>query len=100
MAPQNEETKEVPSHGIDALMREIGYLSHHLDVDTKDYYLPQMRQRGYMLCVECSWFSETRPASKGEEGEEEAEIELVKHSLVCCQSRAGRMGKDEGSTQA
>jgi len=50
MAPQNEETKEVPSHGIDALMREIEYLSHHLDVDTKDYYHPQTRQRGYMLC--------------------------------------------------
>jgi hypothetical protein len=100
MAPQNEETKKVPSHSIDALMREIGYLSHHLDVDMKDYCLPQMRQRGYMLCVECSWFSETHPASKGEEGEEEAEIELVKHSQVCSQSQAGRMAKDDGSSQA
>jgi site-specific DNA-cytosine methylase len=80
MAPQNEETKEVPSRGIDALMHEIEYLSHYLDVDTKDYYLPQTRQRGYMLCVKRSWFGETYPASKGEKRAEEAEIEVVEQT--------------------
>ncbi|KAI5294006.1 hypothetical protein KEM52_004868 [Ascosphaera acerosa] len=29
----------------------IGYTAFHTKVDTKNYYLPQTRERGYMICV-------------------------------------------------
>ena len=30
----------------------IGYTSHYIQVDSKDYYIPHTRQRGYMICIE------------------------------------------------
>jgi site-specific DNA-cytosine methylase len=33
-------------------MAEIGYAAEFLITDTKNYYLPQTRQRGYMICVD------------------------------------------------
>ncbi|KAK2762854.1 hypothetical protein FQN54_001029 [Arachnomyces sp. PD_36] len=30
----------------------IGYCATHVKVDTKNYYLPQTRERGYMFCVD------------------------------------------------
>lgn len=56
-APWNDEAERTkkpdsPRTGLDALMGEIGYASKSILVDTKDYYLPQTRQRGYMVCVD------------------------------------------------
>ncbi|KAL8935575.1 MAG: hypothetical protein Q9211_004630 [Gyalolechia sp. 1 TL-2023] len=33
---------------------DSGYSTEHLIVDSKDYYLPQTRSRGYMLCIDRS----------------------------------------------
>lgn len=35
----------------------IGYTSYHTKVDTKNYYLPQTRERGYMICLRRDHFS-------------------------------------------
>lgn len=32
--------------------KEIDYHAYHIKVDTKNYYLPQTRERGYMLCID------------------------------------------------
>lgn len=31
---------------------KAGYLTAWVEADTKDYYLPQTRQRGYMICID------------------------------------------------
>src|SRR5204863_4168917 len=31
---------------------EIQYNAYHVRVDTKNYYLPQTRERGYLLCID------------------------------------------------
>jgi site-specific DNA-cytosine methylase len=36
----------------DQAMVAIGYRAEYLKVDTKDYYLPHTRVRGYMICVD------------------------------------------------
>lgn len=36
----------------DVIMKKIGYAAEFLRVDTKDYYIPHTRVRGYMLCVD------------------------------------------------
>ncbi|PGH06832.1 hypothetical protein AJ80_08105 [Polytolypa hystricis UAMH7299] len=40
---------------------EINYNAYHVKIDTKDYYLPQTRERGYMLCIDRAKL-ETEPA--------------------------------------
>ncbi|KAH8602229.1 hypothetical protein B0O99DRAFT_735679 [Bisporella sp. PMI_857] len=37
---------------ITSHMGEIGYAACHVALDTKDYYIPQTRQRGYMVCID------------------------------------------------
>ncbi|KAI0473159.1 hypothetical protein GGR56DRAFT_602340 [Xylariaceae sp. FL0804] len=37
----------------------LGYAAHYCIVDTKDYYLPQTRQRGYCIAVRRDVFGET-----------------------------------------
>lgn len=39
------------------LMPEIGYAAVHARVDTKLYYIPHTRQRGYMICVDAKIFN-------------------------------------------
>lgn len=36
---------------IKRLWAGIGYRALHLELDTKQYYIPQTRNRGYMLCI-------------------------------------------------
>ncbi|KAL5333911.1 hypothetical protein BJX70DRAFT_405782 [Aspergillus crustosus] len=66
-----ENVKTAPWEKIAQHWSEIGYFAIHKDVDTKAYYLPQTRERGYMFCVD-------RRLLEGEgmrmdiEGEEEA----------------------------
>ncbi|KAI0999268.1 hypothetical protein K3495_g8928 [Podosphaera aphanis] len=47
------------SEGIDATMEKAGYSCQLIKIDTKDYYLPQTRQRGYMICVHNDIFRST-----------------------------------------
>lgn len=37
--------------GLDKHFEEIGYLSKHVILDSKDYYVPQTRQRGYLVAI-------------------------------------------------
>ncbi|KAH8820901.1 hypothetical protein F5884DRAFT_65542, partial [Xylogone sp. PMI_703] len=47
----DDEKKKNGSRGIDYLMAQAGYSTKSVVIDTKDYYLPQTRNRGYMVCV-------------------------------------------------
>lgn len=42
--------------GIDKHMQNIGYAAAFIKLDAKDYFIPQTRQRGYMLCVDLGLF--------------------------------------------
>lgn len=33
-------------------MSQIGYAARYVRIDTKNYYLPQTRVRGYMFCMD------------------------------------------------
>ena len=37
--------------GFDHYINKAGYASRHLIIDAKKHYVPQTRQRGYMICV-------------------------------------------------
>ena len=41
-----------PWHTIRSVFDAINYDAGFVQVDTKDYYLPHTRQRGYMLCID------------------------------------------------
>ncbi len=43
--------------GLDFLMGEVDYATKFVLLDTKDYYIPHTRQRGYMICVDKRLFS-------------------------------------------
>ncbi|KAF9883832.1 hypothetical protein FE257_002769 [Aspergillus nanangensis] len=47
-----ENVKTAPWEKIEHHWAEIDYFAVHVDVDTKAYYLPQTRERGYMFCVD------------------------------------------------
>ncbi|KAL2834190.1 hypothetical protein BDW59DRAFT_178723 [Aspergillus cavernicola] len=47
-----ENVKTAPWKKIAQHWNEIDYIAVHADVDTKAYYLPQTRERGYMFCVD------------------------------------------------
>jgi site-specific DNA-cytosine methylase len=51
-----ENIKNAPWTQIASLMSKIGYVALHLNLDTKSYYWPQTRNRGYMLCVDIENF--------------------------------------------
>jgi site-specific DNA-cytosine methylase len=40
----------------ETIMPGIGYAAHFLRVDTKDYYIPHTRVRGYMICIDTQIF--------------------------------------------
>lgn len=44
-------TKKGDPHGFDDEFRKIGYKPQFVKLDTKDYYIPQTRKRGYMIAV-------------------------------------------------
>ena len=78
---QGDESNASVKCGIDLLMRQIGYFSHQLLLDTKHYYLPQTRQRRYMLCVERSYFGELQAAETYENEDRNRNVEVVKRTL-------------------
>ncbi|ODH45084.1 hypothetical protein ACO22_00379 [Paracoccidioides brasiliensis] len=41
-----------PWNHIKDAFKEMDYHAYHVKVDTKNYYLPQTRERGYMLCID------------------------------------------------
>ena len=47
-----ENVKNAPWAKIREYWNEINYFATWLDVDTKAFYLPQTRERGYMFCVD------------------------------------------------
>ncbi|KAL4975868.1 hypothetical protein BDW66DRAFT_166919 [Aspergillus desertorum] len=47
-----ENVKTAPWAKIEGHWNDIDYVAVHADVDTKAYYLPQTRERGYMYCVD------------------------------------------------
>ncbi|KAL4878957.1 hypothetical protein BJY04DRAFT_229492 [Aspergillus karnatakaensis] len=47
-----ENVKTAPWEKIEKHWNEIGYFAVRKDVDTKAYYLPQTRERGYLFCVD------------------------------------------------
>ncbi|RDW90589.1 putative SNF2 family helicase [Aspergillus mulundensis] len=47
-----ENVKTAPWAKIEEHWRDIDYIAVHMNVDTKAYYLPQTRERGYMFCVD------------------------------------------------
>jgi site-specific DNA-cytosine methylase len=55
--------EDKPRTGLDYLMGEVGYATKYVIVDTKDYYLPQTRQRGYMVCIDRMSYLEEKISS-------------------------------------
>jgi site-specific DNA-cytosine methylase len=47
-----ENVSGAPWTSISEVIGDIGYDCYHVRVDTKDYYYPQTRERGYMFCVD------------------------------------------------
>lgn len=47
-----ENVVSAPWGRISNYMAAIGYSCVHLVVDTKNYYIPHTRQRGYMMCID------------------------------------------------
>ncbi len=44
--------KIMNKNGLDRLMSQVGYATKCAKLDTKEFYLPQTRERGYMICVD------------------------------------------------
>ncbi len=40
---------------------KIGYAASHVKVDSKDYYIPQTRNRGYLIAVDAATFGDQAP---------------------------------------
>lgn len=49
---------------IQKAFKEIDYHAYHMKIDTKNYYLPQTRERGYMLCVDQSKLTTEAPSDQ------------------------------------
>ncbi|PYI05069.1 hypothetical protein BO78DRAFT_387948 [Aspergillus sclerotiicarbonarius CBS 121057] len=47
-----ENVRTAPWDKIKKHWDEINYVANYVDVDTKAFYLPQTRERGYMFCVD------------------------------------------------
>lgn len=45
--------------GLDVHFEEIGYSSRHLILDTKEFYVPQTRRRGYLIAIHRASFTGT-----------------------------------------
>ncbi|PGH36533.1 hypothetical protein GX50_00569 [[Emmonsia] crescens] len=51
-----------PWDHIKDAFKEMNYHAYHIKVDTKNYYLPQTRERGYMLCIDQARLETPPPA--------------------------------------
>ena len=57
-----ENVLQAPWPRIKELWEEMGYVASHMRLDTKSYYIPHTRMRGYMLCVNVSTRFQPRAA--------------------------------------
>jgi site-specific DNA-cytosine methylase len=57
-----ENVRGAPWHVILKDMNDRGYSCHHMSVDSKDYYLPHTRQRGYLFGIRQDAMSTIRAA--------------------------------------
>lgn len=72
-----QETKRVQADkttngGLSRHLDDVGYASSYVKADTKDYYIPQTRIRGYLIAINIEKFRETMP--KANEKQVGAEI--------------------------
>ena len=56
-----ENVKSCPWDQVAKYWRDIGYITCHVTVDTKEFYLPQTRLRGYMFCLDSQSLSRSLP---------------------------------------
>jgi site-specific DNA-cytosine methylase len=57
-----------PWNKVEKAWNEIGYTAKFARLDTKSYYLPHTRQRGYMLCIDSNYKTDDKVAeAAGEE---------------------------------
>ncbi|EFE36108.1 SNF2 family helicase, putative [Trichophyton benhamiae CBS 112371] len=47
-----ENVCSAPWEQIKTILQEIDYKGYHMKIDSKNYYLPQTRERGYMICID------------------------------------------------
>ncbi|KAK2879373.1 hypothetical protein FQN49_000940 [Arthroderma sp. PD_2] len=47
-----ENVCSAPWEQIRNIMQDIDYNGYHMKIDSKNYYLPQTRERGYMICID------------------------------------------------
>lgn len=47
-----ENVRGAPWDKLARYWEEIGYMARHVPIDTKWYYVPQTRERGYMVCID------------------------------------------------
>lgn len=50
---------------ITEIYKKIGYHAYHASIDTKNFYLPQTRERGYLLCIDQNKFQTEPSVGKG-----------------------------------
>ncbi|KAL3480708.1 hypothetical protein BJX99DRAFT_266140 [Aspergillus californicus] len=62
-----ENVKTAPWEKIAQHWNEIDYFAIHADVDTKAFYLPQTRERGYMFCVDRRCMRDSDSESRNKE---------------------------------
>lgn len=54
-----KKSRKTNERGIDSHFEDIGYCSRHIVLDTKSYYVPQTRQRGYLIAIHRESFDGT-----------------------------------------
>ena len=72
--------QQVLNRGIDLLMAEVGYSSKHVLLDAKKYYIPQTRQRGYMLCVDSNILKNSTEEAKELLEKWESKVRMLAHN--------------------
>ncbi|KAG9239648.1 hypothetical protein BJ875DRAFT_514839 [Amylocarpus encephaloides] len=55
-----ENVQNAPWKHMRAGLHEIGYASIHMKLDTKDFYIPHTRQRGYIIAIDIDDLSEEK----------------------------------------
>ena len=58
-AEKAKKSKKGTERGLDSHFEDIGYTSRHVILDTKNYYVPQTRQRGYLIAIHRESFAGT-----------------------------------------
>lgn len=78
-----ENVKSCPWDEVAAYWHGLGYLATHVAADTKDFYIPQTRVRGYMFCID-----ETALAGSGLAGSGSAIMDHWRNTFTSFKRRA------------